>query len=34
MADTPKRFQPLRPLLTGLLALLPLAATLVLLVWA
>ena len=30
----PKRFQPLRPLLTGLLALLPLAATIVLLAWA
>ena len=29
-----KRFHPLRPLLTGMLALLPLAATLVLLVWA
>lgn len=28
------RFHPLRPLLTGMLALLPLAATLVLLVWA
>ena len=28
------RFHPLRPLLTGLLALLPLAATLVLLIWA
>ena len=28
------RFHPLRPLLTGMLALLPLAATLVLLIWA
>ncbi len=33
MPTTPKRFQPLRPLLTGLLALLPLAATIVLLAW-
>ncbi len=29
-----RRFQPLRPLLTGMLALLPLTATLVLLLWA
>lgn len=33
MTKTPRRFQPLRPLLTGLLALLPLAATIVLLAW-
>ncbi len=33
-AMTARRFHPLRPFLTGMLALLPLAATLVLLVWA
>ncbi|MDO5624180.1 MAG: DUF502 domain-containing protein [Pseudomonadota bacterium] len=34
MKKTLPRFQPLRPLLTGMLALLPLTATLFLLVWA